>query len=79
MKQEVGKAVTYVDEKGIEHIAIITAIWESEYPHTGKPGLNLVYVSDNETETDNYGRQIKRVSSIIHKVGQPAPGNFWLE
>lgn len=74
---KVGKPVTFVDQRGQEHAALVTAVWGDEYPETGQPGINVVYVSENVEEQDTYGRQIKRESSIVHQSGQKAPGFFW--
>lgn len=72
---QIGGVVTYVDPVGVEHNALVTQVW-SPAEH---PGLNLTYVSDNEDEKDQYGRQIKRdATSVSHEsqIGQ-TPGRFW--
>jgi hypothetical protein len=71
---KIGDAVTYVDPKGIEHAALVTANWGGDAPD---PSLNLVYVSDDETQTDNYGRQIGRNTSVVAEARQHAHGNYW--
>ena len=77
---QVGSACTYVDEVGVEHDALITA------RHDGKVGepidprysVNLLYVSDDVDERDQYGRQIKRASSVQGEAsGVTANGRFW--
>lgn len=45
-------------------------------PHT-VPSVNLVYVSNDSTQTDSYGRQIARSTSVPHQSVQPAPGYYW--
>lgn len=41
------------------------------------PSINLVYVSDDGTKTDPYGRQIERSTSVVHKSNQSAHGMYW--
>jgi hypothetical protein len=56
----------------------VTCWWETGYP-TGNPnrGCNLIFVSGDPAKDDTYGRQIERETSVIHRSGQPAPGNYW--
>lgn len=70
---EIGNSVEYVDASGNWHEAFVTAI------HGGgdTPSVNLVYVSDDESQTDQYGRQIQRSTSVVHESNQGAHGNFW--
>jgi hypothetical protein len=78
---EVGDCVTYVDIRGQAYKALVTAVWPFEYDAEGKkpPGLNLVIVSADNTQQDDYGRQIIRPCSILHKSLQAAPANYWVE
>jgi hypothetical protein len=69
----VGSRVIYTDPVGREHDALVTADWGN----TPTGSINLVYVSDDEASTDQYGRQIERKTSVVHKESQAAPGNFW--
>lgn len=73
---EVGEVVTYVDEHRREYKALITAVWPNEYGE-GNMGLNLVIVSQDLSQTDDYGRQIIRPSSVAHKKVQQMPGRYW--
>jgi hypothetical protein len=75
---QTGKAVTYVDERGISHAAIVTAVWPGEYGADKEPGINLVFVSHDEKKTDDYGRQTERRSSVVHRDAQKAHGNYWM-
>ena len=75
---EIGDMVTYVDPRGNQFKALVTAVWPHEYPNTQEPGLNLVIVSNDPSQTDDYGRQIIRPCSIVHKSGQAAPANYWV-
>lgn len=81
---QVGSAVTYVDERGQKHDALITQRWDGLTVDAGDPiapnaAVNLLYVSDDTAETDQYGRQIKRVSSVQGESAVTAPGRFWRE
>ena len=64
--KHIGETVTYVDHVGVEHQALLTAVWDE----TEIPTVNLVYVSE-------YGRQIRRETSIVHQSRTTAPGFFW--
>ena len=75
---EVGEIVRYVDPRGIPHFALVTAVWPGEYGKDNPPGLNLVFVSGDETKRDDYGRQTERVASVVHGSVQPAKGNYWV-
>ena len=41
------------------------------------PSLNVVYVSEDESQNDPYGRQIARSTSVSHQSVQTAPGYYW--
>lgn len=72
---EIGDVVIYTDAKGVPHKALVTADWS----YSSQRSLNLVYVSSDETQSDSYGRQIARDTSVPHKDHQAAPGRFWVE
>lgn len=70
---EKGDAVIFINPSRIEYNAIVTNVWG-----TGpNPSLNVVYVSDDESKTDQYGRQIERATSIVHRSNQAAPAFCW--
>jgi len=71
---ELGGFVTYVDSSGQEQFALVTAIHGSP---ENNPSINVIFVSDDETKTDAYGRQIERETSVVHESDQGAHGNFW--
>ena len=73
-KLEVGQNVVFIDEHRKEHVALVTAVWESM---GALPGCNVVYVTDDETKSDPYGRQIERKTSVVHQSVQPAGGMCW--
>jgi hypothetical protein len=73
--KRLGKMVLFTDAVGKSHHAIVTADWASEsYPNGS---VNLVFVSDDETLTDPYGRQIVRQTSVVHREHQSAHGMFY--
>jgi hypothetical protein len=41
--------------------------------------INLAYVSGNLEDTDSYGTQIKRETSVCHQSNQSAPGRYWYQ
>lgn len=72
---QVGEVVVYTDEVGKQHDALVTAYWNGDRPDGA---LNLTYVSDDETKSDTYGRQIERASSVSRQhAGTTAHGRFW--
>lgn len=75
----VGEAVVYHDPRGVQHAALVVAAHGGEhwsYPHS--PCVNIVWVSGDESRTDNIGRQIERMSSCCHvKVQGIAHGNYY--
>ena len=75
----VGDHVLYVDERGRERDALVTAVHTGMSGEGEPPGLNVVTVTLEEGRTDPYGQQIERLSSVVHEDAQPAHGNFWRE
>lgn len=41
------------------------------------PSLNVVYVSNNESQMDSYGRQTARATSAPYQSMQAAHGYYW--
>lgn len=41
------------------------------------PSINVVFVSDDESQRDPYGRQIVRNTSVVHQSNQSAHGMYW--
>lgn len=71
MKPKLGSSVVYCDPKGIDHVALVTCVWSDTC-------INVVYVSDNPAEKDDYGWQIKRETSVTHAtVTGQAHGRYW--
>lgn len=78
----VGDTVIYHDEYGKAYNALLTAVhgWETEGIAIADqmPCVNLLYVSGDENRQDNYGRQVERVSSAVHKsMNGGVHGNYW--
>ena len=84
MTINVGQPVYYVDENNIAHNALVIQVWLEQPAYTGgsvdhdKPGINLVRINPDSTMDDQYGRQILRETSVIHKKYQPAKGRYWM-
>lgn len=72
---QIGDHVTYVDSRAVEHEALVTATFSD--PTKQEPSANVVYVSTDEGEHDQYGRQIKRDTSVPHERDQAAHGRYW--
>lgn len=71
----VGQPVTYVDPHGEERAALVTAVFPGMANSIA--GVNVVYVSGDETRRDGCGRQTERQTSVCHQSVQPAHGNYW--
>jgi hypothetical protein len=74
MRVSIGSHVIFTDENFWEHDALVTAIWGDP---DKKPTINLLYVSGDESKTDQYGRQIERPTSIQHAEFNSAGGYCW--
>lgn len=66
----VGQHVKWHDPVGVEHDALITAVWNPTL-------VNLVIVSKDDNRTDQYGRQIERQTSSSYKSMNQAHGFYW--
>lgn len=74
-----GDHVIFVDAKGQEHDALVTEVFGSETwtrDYEG-PCINVVFVSTDENRTDQYGRQLERVTSVVPLDRQFAKGMYW--
>jgi hypothetical protein len=74
VEARIGDVVEFVDELGNEHNAIVTQVWGDP---DNNPSINVVYVTDNENSTDQYGRQLERKTSVVPANLQPAHGMFY--
>lgn len=66
----VGQAVKWHNPNGVEHDALLTAVWSENL-------VNLVVVSQDTTKTDVYGRQTERYTSCSHASVSKVHGNYW--
>jgi hypothetical protein len=71
----IGQSVSYVDSHGVERSALVTAVFPGMQGQMA--GINVVYVSGDESRKDGCGRQIERATSVCHQSAQPAHGNYW--
>lgn len=71
---EIGNHVRFVDEDHQEHNALVTAVHGNP---NDNPTINLLYVSSDESQYDQYGRQIIRKSSVPHQSRTTANGYLW--
>lgn len=71
---KVSEVVEFVDSLGQTHNALVTEVHGDP---AGKPSVNLLWVSTDETKRDGYGRQIERTTSCVHRSYQGAHGMFW--
>lgn len=78
-KLNIGDRVIYTDPLQKDHEALVTAVWDeaSGAPYGDPPGCNIIYVVDDESRSDQYGRQIERDTSVVHVSYQAAPGRQW--
>lgn len=73
-KPSFGDVITYVDEVGVAHDALVTQYWGGEQPGGA---LNCVYITSEDTKRDPYGRQVERASSVSRQSEQTAHGRYW--
>ena len=74
----VGETVVFVDPEGQSHEALVTCIFDRGDGHT-PPSVNVVYVSRDPKAEDQYGRQLERSTSVVHRSQQAARGLYWSE
>jgi hypothetical protein len=75
MKPFIGDVVNYRNPRGLFYPALVTKVHGMDE----NPALNLVYVSGDIEKNDPYGRQIERVTSVVHKSNQSAGAFYWVE
>lgn len=79
MEGAIGDPVSFFDAYGKQHMALVTQRFDGgdpeKYPF---PAINVVLVSQDESQKDQYGRQITRYTSVVHKSNQSAHGMYWL-
>jgi hypothetical protein len=75
--EAVGKIITYCDEHGRKHPALITAVWGTGPEALGVNPINVIYVSGDDTKHDPYGRQVERASSVQAAGPTAAHGRYY--
>ena len=70
---QVGDVVTYRDEHGVDHNALVTVV----HGNTAQSCINVVYLSSDETQRDSWGRQIERASSVQRQSEFTAHGRYF--
>ena len=84
MTINIGQPVYYVDEFNVLHHAIVIQVWNQQVHYTDgkqdikRPGINLVRVNPDQNMDDQYGRQLLRETSVVHRDYQPAKGRYWM-
>jgi hypothetical protein len=73
----IGDQVIYTDPRGQDHDALITNAFSTGNVITPSNSINVAYVSDDSSRTDQYGRQLERETSVQHQSVQTAHGRFW--
>lgn len=72
--EAVGQVVVYVDEHSVSHDALITSVWGEK---VGENAINVIYVSGDNSQHDQYGRQIARATSVSFEGPHTAHGRFY--
>lgn len=73
----VGDIVIYHDEVGTPFNALVTSGGYEYSEDKTTCWINVLFVSDDATKKDNYGRQIERASSVSHVSKTTAWGRYW--
>lgn len=79
---KIGDAVVFVNPVALRLPALVTNVFEYHAPGqepSPTPTINVVVVSTDEAEKDNYGRQTKRETSVPHQKHSTAHGYYWRE
>ena len=82
-KYRVGERIIYVDKWSVPRDALVTIWWSggqlvtAYVSENGEPGCNLAFISGDTSREDSCGRQIERMTSVVHKEYQKAHGLYW--
>lgn len=68
---KIGDTVTYKDELGADHNALVNAVHSQEC-------INVVYLSEDETKRDSWGRQTEHQSSVQRQGPHTAHGRYFV-
>jgi len=71
--------VIFHDSKGKSHNALVQCVHgdEVQFNNGFVPCINVIYISDDESRQDTYGRQFERETSLVHACNQAAHGMYW--
>lgn len=69
----VGNAVVYIDSQGVEHNALVCAVWGQD----ALPAINVAFLSADEKQVNSFGRQSLYSSSVVHQSQQSANAYYW--
>ena len=69
----IGTVVDIVDELGVPHKALVTAI----HGTLGVSAINVVYVGKDPAKRDPYGHQLERLSSLAVQNEHAAHGRYY--
>ena len=75
---QVGDHVIFIDPLRRQHSALLTEVWGTWDHPDNPPAVNLLYVVADEDRKDQYGRQIERESSVVHRKMNSAEANCWV-
>ena len=76
--------VRYVDRTGKSHLSLVTAVhgnaeWDDDDHRVHPPpSVNIVFVTEDESRIDQYGRQLERETSVVHCLQQGAQAFYWV-
>ena len=75
----VGDHIIFTDTRRKQHSGLVTEVHDSgvEQRRDSLPAVNVLYVVDDETRMDQYGRQIERESSVVHRTMNSAEANCY--
>lgn len=69
----IGDVVTYRDEHGVDHNALVTIV----HGNTAQSCINVAYLSADESKRDSFGRQIEHASSVQRQSDVTAHGRYF--
>lgn len=72
-----GDVVIYIDDRSVEHNALVECVFSGMQGPDRKPGINCIYIKPDQD--DMYGGQKGHATSIVHISDNPAKANCWAE
>lgn len=74
---EIGRYVEFIDEHSRSRDALVTAVHDNGQKREQLPAVNLIVVALDESQHDQYGRQIERPCSVSADGPHAAHGRFY--